>query len=209
LAAEACTSRFPADARAAPGSSGAAGLCDDRRTWVAAIFPDRASPGPEACVCVALVAGGVTEVAATVMLEDGSVIHARRGASAASGTPRTTMPQTHLAAGMVAVCRGELAAEEGRAKGRVLGLLPVETIAHGLALVAMGRVQAAYTTRELEAVEICAGSLLVEEAGGVVTDRLARPLVFLAGRPRLSGVIAASAALWGQLFDLLGEDRPS
>lgn len=142
------------------------------------------------------------------MLMDGSVVHARRGASAALGTPRTTMPQAHLGAATVAVCRRELAAEARRAQGRVLDLLPVESIAHGLALVATGRAQAAYSTRALEIGEICAGSLLVEEAGGVATDRFGRPLVFLTGRPGLSGVIAASAALWGQLFDLLREDEP-
>jgi hypothetical protein len=208
LAAEACTSRFPADAWAASGASGSAGLRDDRRTWVAAIFPDRASPGPEGCVCVALVAGGVTEVAATAMLEDGSVIHARRGASAASDTPRATMPHTDLAAATVAVSRGELAAQKRWLERRVLEIVPVETIAHGLALVATGRAQAAYSIEALGAGEICTGSLLVEEAGGVVTDWLGRPLVFVAGRPRLPGVIAASAALWGQLFDLLREERP-
>ena len=53
--------------------------------------------------------------------------------------------------------------------------------------------------------DICAGTVLVEEAGGVVTDRYGKPLTFNNEKTLLPGLIAAGSGLWGPIRDLIKE----
>jgi myo-inositol-1(or 4)-monophosphatase len=67
------------------------------------------------------------------------------------------------------------------------------SIAHALALVAVGRVQAALTIEPQNEWDVAAGVLLVQESGGTVADSEGRPFIFNQPIPRLRGVIAVSA----------------
>lgn len=64
-------------------------------------------------------------------------------------------------------------------------------IATRMALVAQGRYDALLTLRDAWEWDIAAGALLIEEAGGIVTDRLGNGLRFNAAFPKAKGVLAA------------------
>lgn len=64
-------------------------------------------------------------------------------------------------------------------------------LAYRMALVAEGRFDAMITLRPSWEWDIAAGSLLVAEAGGCVTDRHGAPLRFNGAPPQVDGVIAA------------------
>lgn len=65
------------------------------------------------------------------------------------------------------------------------------SLAYRLGLVGEGRYDAMITLRPTWEWDVAAGTLIVEEAGGRVTDRRGAALAFNAARPQLNGVIAA------------------
>ncbi|MEM9797199.1 MAG: 3'(2'),5'-bisphosphate nucleotidase CysQ [Pseudomonadota bacterium] len=77
------------------------------------------------------------------------------------------------------------------------------SLAWRLSLVAQGRFDAMITLRKAWEWDIAAGALLVEEAGGVATDRKGRSLRFNSAAPRLDGVIAGGRRVQGALLDRL------
>lgn len=69
------------------------------------------------------------------------------------------------------------------------------SLAYRLSLVAQGRYDAMLTLRDSWEWDIAAGALLVEQAGGRVTDRLDAPLTFNAAHPQTKGCHAANPIL--------------
>lgn len=80
---------------------------------------------------------------------------------------------------------------------------PMFSIAHALALVATGRVQAALTIQSQNEWDMAAGVLLIQESGGTVADPEGRPFVFNQATPRFRGVIAVSATAGNELRPFL------
>ena len=70
---------------------------------------------------------------------------------------------------------------------------PMYSIANALALVAAGRVQAAFTIEPENEWDVAAGVLLIEESGGAISDADGKPFVFNQPTPRFRGVIAVAA----------------
>ena len=68
------------------------------------------------------------------------------------------------------------------------------SLAYRMALVAQARFDAMLTLRPTWEWDIAAGTILIEEAGGTVTDRTGAPLRFNNRDPRLDGVIAGGRA---------------
>ncbi|MEM6943594.1 MAG: 3'(2'),5'-bisphosphate nucleotidase CysQ [Pseudomonadota bacterium] len=73
------------------------------------------------------------------------------------------------------------------------------SLAWRLCLVAEGRFDAMLTIRPTWEWDIAAGALIAAEAGRVVTDASAAPLVFNAPSPSAGGIMAAGPALHAQL----------
>ncbi|MGQ0811098.1 MAG: 3'(2'),5'-bisphosphate nucleotidase CysQ [Nitrospiraceae bacterium] len=71
---------------------------------------------------------------------------------------------------------------------------PMNSIAYALALVAVDRMDAAITFEQENEWDVAAGVLLIEEAGGIVTDGVGRPWRFNRPQPRMKGTIALSPA---------------
>lgn len=74
------------------------------------------------------------------------------------------------------------------------GLPPVKrhfraSLAYRLALVAEGRFDAMLTLRDTWEWDVAAGSLIVEEAGGTVTDRYGKDAVFNNPTPKIAGIL--------------------
>lgn len=77
------------------------------------------------------------------------------------------------------------------------------SLAYRLSLVAEGRFDAMLTLRPTWEWDIAAGALILSEAGARVTDRRGAPLRFNNAHPQTDGVLAANAALHGDLLDRL------
>ncbi|WP_353474009.1 3'(2'),5'-bisphosphate nucleotidase CysQ [Salipiger sp. H15] len=77
------------------------------------------------------------------------------------------------------------------------------SLAYRLGLVAEGRFDAMLTFRPTWEWDIAAGTLLLQEAGATVTDRLGRPLRFNARHPQHPGVVAANPALHADIMGRL------
>ncbi len=90
-------------------------------------------------------------------------------------------------------------------------LEPVGSIAYRLALVAAGEGDGTLTFRSLREWDVCAGVLIVEEAGGVVVDGGGRRLVFNQEDPQYRGIVASNGILaqrlQGMLAGILAEKR--
>lgn len=74
------------------------------------------------------------------------------------------------------------------------------SLAYRLALVGQGRFDGMITFRDSWEWDIAAGALIVSEAGGQISDRDNRPLVFNNPRPLLPGVIAANRPIHAALM---------
>jgi len=82
---------------------------------------------------------------------------------------------------------------------------PVGSIAFRLAKVAGGDGDGTLTFRSIHEWDICAGVLLVEEAGGAVLDGSGKALTFNRREPRFRGVVAANLRLAQGLQGLLAQ----
>ncbi|MEL7099285.1 MAG: 3'(2'),5'-bisphosphate nucleotidase CysQ [Pseudomonadota bacterium] len=79
------------------------------------------------------------------------------------------------------------------------------SLAYRLGLVAQGRFDGMFTFRASWEWDIAAGSLIVEEAGGTVTDKTGAPLRFNNPHPALNGVVAAAPGVHRAAMAALGQ----
>jgi myo-inositol-1(or 4)-monophosphatase len=79
---------------------------------------------------------------------------------------------------------------------------PIGSIAYRLAKVASGDGDGTLTFRSIHEWDICAGVLMVQEAGGSVVDGGGNPLTFNQRDPRCRGMVAANGTLSLGLQDL-------
>ena len=84
-------------------------------------------------------------------------------------------------------------------------LEPIGSIAYRMAMVAAGEGDGTLTLRSLREWDVCAGVLIVEEAGGVVVDGSGRELVF--NRPDTSyrGIVASNKTLTQNLQEMVAK----
>jgi len=158
----------------------------------------------EFCVCVALVEDGHPCAAVTYDPVRDRVYAARRGAgTTVDGTPvRVSATADPRAARVLASrsedARGEWAAYRPHCRVELTG-----SVAFKLALVAAGDADATFSLTPKNEWDICSGTLLIQEAGGIITDRYGQPLRFNRPDPLRPGLIAANAALYEPLTALI------
>jgi myo-inositol-1(or 4)-monophosphatase len=161
---------------------------------------------PEFCVCVALVVDGVVQVGVSYNPAENLLFAARRGGGTTlNGKPVRCTAETRLAEAVVLASRsedkrGEWDAFKPRMKVKLTG-----SVAYKFAQIAAGMADATFSLTPKNEWDICAGTMLVEEAGGVVTDRYGKPLTFNNAKTLLPGLIAASSVLYGPLRDCIKE----
>ncbi len=93
--------------------------------------------------------------------------------------------------------RGWLAPLEGRVRYEAVG-----SCAYKMACVAAGLCDGTVTVHPRSEWDVAAGTLLVQEAGGIVTDRFGHPYRFNQPDVRVHGVVASGAALHPALLSL-------
>lgn len=160
---------------------------------------------PEFSISVALAEDGVARLGVVHNPATGEIFWALRGAGAFAGgeengadggTPLRAEPAPGAE---LLASRSDLTAAWLQDVGRGWSLRPLGSTAYKLALVAAGRA-AGYVTRGARSEwDLCAGALLIEEAGGAITDALGVGLAFNRASPHVHGVIAAAPALHAQL----------
>jgi len=84
-------------------------------------------------------------------------------------------------------------------------LNPVGSIALKLGLIGSGNAAATVSRGPKWEWDVCAGALIVEEAGGVVTDMFGKPLRFNNQFPKVKGVVAGAPAAHTRLMQRLAE----
>jgi myo-inositol-1(or 4)-monophosphatase len=82
---------------------------------------------------------------------------------------------------------------------------PTGSAAYKLALLASGDADATFTLTPKNEWDICAGALLVEEAGGQVSHLDGRPVIFNQPKTLLQGLIASNRQLHSQLLRLVAK----
>ena len=71
--------------------------------------------------------------------------------------------------------------------------------------IASGEADATFTLVPKNEWDVCAGTLLVEEAGGTVTHLNGQPLVFNQPQTLLQGLVASNGLLHAQLLDFIAQ----
>jgi myo-inositol-1(or 4)-monophosphatase len=165
---------------------------------------------PEFCVCVALVEAGRPVVAVSYNPATDRLYLAVRGAGTTVNGDPTRVSRTAAVADAVVLAsrsedkRGEWDAFKDRVHVRLTG-----SVAFKLAELAAGNGDATFTLTPKNEWDICAGTLLVEEAGGRATDLAGAPLVFNQPSPLRPGMIASNGLLHPGLLALIAEvNRP-
>lgn len=86
-------------------------------------------------------------------------------------------------------------------------LRPIGSIAYKLARLASGQCDATWSRGPKNEWDICAGSLLVSEAGGVCVNLDNEPFIFNRLDPKVNGIIATNGALHSDILTLLEPHR--
>jgi len=139
------------------------------------------------------IAQGGSVIAGVVYLpmKDALYAAARGQGATLNGVPIQTSHATDIQAVQALVTKPSLQAKHWRG-----GIPPIQrnyrpSIAYRMALVAEGRFDAMLTFRETWEWDSAAGTILVEESGGFVTDANGEPLSFNAAQPQSKGILAA------------------
>ena len=164
---------------------------------------------PEFCVCIALVQDGAPVVAVEYNPAAGRLYAAVRGGGTTMNGERVRVSRTASVADAVVMAsrsedkRGEWDPFKPHCKVTLTG-----SVAFKLAELARGQGDATFTLTPKNEWDICAGTLLVQEAGGTVTGLEGEPLVFNQPSPLRPGMIASNGVLHEGLRDLIARVGP-
>jgi len=145
---------------------------------------------PEYCISAALVERGKPVVAAIFNPSTDEMFSATRGGGLKLNGKPVQKPERQVSLPVVMVTPWELRQGRWATIGETACCRPMYSIAHALALVAVGRVQATITLEPENEWDLAASLLLIEESEGTMTDRAGHPFRFNQPTPRFHGVIA-------------------
>lgn len=148
---------------------------------------------PEFCISAALIEQGSPVVAAIFNPSTDELFTAVRGDGLFVNGTRITPSPTHGFDPVIMVNAWEFRTDRWSTLAKTAQCRPMYSIAHALALVAAGRVQAALTIEPQNEWDLAAGVLLIEESGGVISDSAGKPFSFNQPIPRFHSVIAVAA----------------
>jgi len=172
---------------------------------------------PEFAVSIGLVEDGVAVVGVVCNPASGELFWAVRGEGAwvervgeEAGARRLAVRAPAEGEGAVLFAsRRELVAGEFEAFRGRWAIRPLGSTAYKLAQVAAGEGDAYLSRGPKSEWDVCAGALLVEEAGGRATDLWGRALRYNAPEPSVQGIVAAGPRLHGPLLALVRSLGPA
>ena len=163
---------------------------------------------PEFSVSVALVEDGRPRLAVIFNPPTGELFHASKGQGAfLAGQPASVSQRDELAGAQVDASRSERKRGEFEPFEQMLNLRTMGSIAYKLARVAAGQVDATWSRGPKSEWDVCAGALLIEEAGGRCVDLDGQPLRFNKSFPKINGIIATNELLYEPVITLLAPHR--
>jgi myo-inositol-1(or 4)-monophosphatase len=212
LEANACirslvAAEFPADGWLSEETADSTERLACRRVWVVDPLDgtkEFIQQIPEFCVCIALVDDGRPVVGVEYNPAADRLYVAVRGAgTTVNGTPARVSTTANVADAVVLASRsedkrGEWDPFKSRMHVRLTG-----SVAFKLAELSTGAGDATFTLTPKNEWDICAGTLLVEEAGGRVTDLAGAPLRFNEPKTLRPGMIASNGVLHEALLAVI------
>ncbi|HXF92553.1 MAG TPA: 3'(2'),5'-bisphosphate nucleotidase CysQ [Nitrospiraceae bacterium] len=157
---------------------------------------------PEFCISVALVEGDQPIVGAVLNPVTNELFTAVRGQGfRLNGNPPP--PAKPAGRPVILVNPWELSTGRFDSLREVAVCRPMHSIAYALVLVAAGRVDAALTFEREHEWDLAAGVLLIQEAGGTVTDGAGKPFRFNQPRPSMQGTVAVAPGSAGRVEVLI------
>lgn len=158
----------------------------------------------EFVVVVAFVIQHQVAVAVTYNPVRGELLHACRGQGAfCNGQPMHVSARSQLQGARVLASRSETGRGEWERFRHLLDVRPLGSVAYKLAQVARGQGDLTFTLVPKNEWDICAGTLLVTEAGGQVTDLQGLPLRFNQPETWRAGLIATNGRLHADVLRLI------
>jgi myo-inositol-1(or 4)-monophosphatase len=145
---------------------------------------------------LAVVEAGVVTAGVVYLPMEEKLYAAGRGLGATlNDAPIAVSDQTQVAEARALVTRPNIHPKHWKGGVPPLHRNYRPSIAYRLALVAEGRFDAMLTFRETWEWDIAAGAILVQEAGGMVTDASGAPIRFNRETPKADGIVGAPKAL--------------
>ena len=163
---------------------------------------------PEFAVSVALVRKGKPELAVVFNPASDELFYAQRGEGTFAGnglarvTDRSTLDAANVDASRSERRRGEFAPFETLVRLRTVG-----SIAYKLARVGAGLSDATWSRGPKNEWDICAGVLLILEAGGRCADLDDRRFTFNQPYPKVNGIIATNGHIHEEVLRVLAPHR--
>ena len=165
---------------------------------------------PEFCVCVALVEDGSPRIAVEYNPVHDELFSARKGGGAwLNGARIHVSTQADLRHASVLASRSEEARGEWEPFQSLMRVELSGSVAYKFALVAAGRHDATFTLTPKNEWDVCAGALLVAEAGGMVTDPDGRAIRFNNRSTLLPGMVASNQLLHRSILNTIRSVRAS
>lgn len=159
---------------------------------------------PELCVCIALVEDGRPIVGVEYNpIRDEMFTAARGHGLRLNGAPASVSRVGTLADATVLASRSEDKRGEWDPYKPLMRVTLTGSVAYKLALIAAGRADATFSLTPKNEWDVCAGTVLIEEGGGRMTDSSGQPLRFNREKTLLPGIIACNAALFEPIRTLL------
>jgi len=208
---EAVSAAFPADGWLSEETADSQDRLGRERVWIVDPLDgtrELVARVPELCVCIALAADGVPVVAVQYNPIAERLYAAARGAGTTlNGAPARVTSQTRLADARLLASRSESERGEWDVFASRCRVVPTGSVAYKLAEVAVGVGDATFTLRPKNEWDVCAGVLLVEEAGGRVTGLDGEPLGFNRASTRLAGMVATNGVLHGAVMAMIAASK--
>jgi myo-inositol-1(or 4)-monophosphatase len=208
---EAFAKRFPKDGWLSEETIDNLRRLDCRRVWV--VDPLDGTKEfvrglPEFALSVALVEDGRPILATVSNPATGELFHAQAGAGSFRNGIRTEVSRRkRFANALLLISRTESARFrifENQCRMNRLG-----SIAYKLSLVAAGVADITMSFRPKNEWDVCAGTLLIRESGGVVTDLYGDSFKFNRKEPQVRGVIAGNPSIHVQALRWIASRRPA
>ena len=157
---------------------------------------------PEGTISVAQVENGVPVIGVVYNPESGEFFHAIRGAGAfLNETPIQTTDQTTLEGARVIASGGLFRKKIWENPWPDVTARWVNSVAYRLALVADGTGDATISLTPKAEWDLAAAAVIVEEAGGVITDHLGNSHKYNSEDPKFPSLVASGKALHPALIE--------
>ncbi len=162
---------------------------------------------PEFALSVALVDERQPVLAVVLNPPTGEIFHAVSGSGVfLNGVPARISPNQELANACLLRSRTEQA--QSSILENVCRVRSVGSIAYKLALVAAGAADLTISLCPKHEWDICAGTLLVRESGGLVTDLHGRGFRFNRETPSVEGVVAGNPSIHARALEWIATNVP-